>query len=57
MVIRKLQRINKSFYIVLDKTYVQAVGLKKGDYVIVSLAKKAIKITKLRVKKGANNGK
>lgn len=56
MVIRKLQRINKSFYVVLDKTYVQTIGLKKGDYIMVSLTKTAIRISKLRVKKGVLRG-
>lgn len=57
MVIRKLQKINNSYYVVLDKTYLQALGLKRGDYVIVTLAKTAIRIAKLRVKKRVNNKK
>ena len=52
MVIRKLQKINNSFYIVLDKTYIMALALRRGDYVMVSLGKAVIKINKLQVKKG-----
>jgi len=51
MVIRKIRKVGNSFYITISKTYLKAMGLKLGDYVITTIGKKGIKISKLKVRK------
>jgi len=55
VVIRKLRKVASSYYVIIDKTYLRALGIKQSDYVVVSLSKAAIEITKLKIKQEGKN--
>jgi len=48
MVIRKIQRVNKSYYVILAKGFLRALKLHRGDYVKIWLEDTKICIEKLR---------
>jgi len=48
MVIRKVQKINRSYYVIINKSFLRALKLKRGDYVKIYLENKKICIEKLK---------
>jgi len=51
MVIRKVQKINRSYYVIINKSFLRALKLKRGDYIKMYLEDKKICIEKLEEQK------
>ena len=51
MVIRKVQKINRSYYVIINKSFLRALKLKRGDYIKMYLEDKKICIEKLEEEK------